>query len=179
MAKRARAPAGFQPNAHGGSRQRIAHAADAAERAAPPKQISALVGLLLTLWCWGTIPATIVQRIAEAVETDIGMAREGTLDDRGITKMASLGCHGKYTQNCYVELMRAIQCPLWQSVATFSVPLKQKLRSTAICFRDQAIILPHVLFACMYDEYREGFTERVLGGAGRIDQEKANRPAQP
>ena len=170
MAKRARAAAGFQPNAHGGSRQRVASAAAAAERAAPPKQVSALVGLLLTLWCWGSISATTVQQIAEAVETDIRLAREGTLDDRGISKMASLGCHGQYTQNCYAELMRAIQCPLWPSVATFTVPLKQHLRSAAICFRDQAIILPHSLFACMYQEYREGFTERVLGGAGRIEQ---------
>jgi hypothetical protein len=39
-----------------------------------------------------------VQKIAEALETDVRLAREGSLDDRGISRMAGLGSHGKYTQ---------------------------------------------------------------------------------
>jgi hypothetical protein len=165
--KRGRALGAFVPG-RGGSRQRQAAAARAAEDAAPIKQGSSLVAFLMSLWCWGLMPASTMQTIMLKFEKDLALAKEGRLDEKHIHVLAALGTYGAHPNNINAELMRIVNSPFDSSCVSAPVPMRTKLRSFAVSVRSQLFVLPHMLFAKMFSETKVAFQERVSGPPGRI-----------
>ena len=66
--------------------------------------------VLLELWRWGRLPATLVQRIAAAAEQDLKVAYDKQLDEW--TALARLGAYGQHTGNVRRDLMSKLPPPL-------------------------------------------------------------------
>ena len=65
---------------------------------------SSLTTLLIELWSWGKIPATLVQRIAQAARDDLTSAGYGKI--REWDTLAALGSDGKLANNVHRDLLR-------------------------------------------------------------------------
>ena len=71
---------------------------------------SKLAALLLDLWKWGHIPATLVQKISAAAEEDIEQAHNKQIDEWKI--LGKLGACGAASQNIQRDLLRKLPNPL-------------------------------------------------------------------
>ena len=67
---------------------------------------SNLTALLIELWSWGKIPATLVQRIAQAAKDDLITAGYGKIQEWDT--LAALGSNGRHTNNVHRELLRKL-----------------------------------------------------------------------
>lgn len=117
---------------------------------------SSLVELLVTMWSWGDMSATTVQKIARA-------AKDDGLDHAHVDQLARLGTSGMYANHVhrdFVEALRPPQCA--EAISTFNVPLKNPL-TKAIFYSDQPVLWPHQMFACLYKSYPRNFEDRVRG----------------
>ena len=68
-----------------------------------------LAEVLLELWRWGRLPATLVQRIAAAAEQDLRNAYDKKLDEW--STLARLGAYGQHTGNIRRDLMAKLPRP--------------------------------------------------------------------
>ena len=71
---------------------------------------SKLAALLLDIWKWGHIPATLVQKISAAAEEDIEQAHNKQIDEWEI--LGKLGACGAASQNIQRDLLRKLPNPL-------------------------------------------------------------------
>ena len=81
--------------------------------------------------------------------------------------MASLGTRGLHSRNCHSELLRKITPPRI-SGESFSLPMD--LKTAGVRMVEQSILLPHVLFATLFEHYPSDFEEGVTGPPGRLQQ---------
>ena len=113
---------------------------------------SALVHVLLKLWCVGRISAATLQQIAYAAVVD-GCNHE----ELGV--FASMGAWGSQPANCTRDLKREL-CKSQQLSAQSKVWTQMKNTKTNLAAPVQAsVILPHKLFADMYSNYNANFLE--------------------
>ena len=113
---------------------------------------SALVHVLLKLWCVGRISAATLQQIAYAAVVD-GCNHE----ELGV--FASMGAWGSQPANCTRDLKREL-CKSQQLSAQSKVWTQMKNTKTNLAAPVQAsVILPHKLFADMYSNYNVNFLE--------------------
>ena len=81
-------------------------------------QKSELRRLLLQLWRWGTIPATLVQKIAHAAQTDLNAAYGLQINEwQSLSKLGSSGLHA---QNIQRDLLRQLPKPFLEASWTDS-----------------------------------------------------------
>ena len=133
----------------------------------PP--VSEVASLCLGEWSWGLMPASKIQRINAACKADND--NRGLESHPEVCKLASLGSSGHNPQNCTRDLVKhCLKHPrLAEALSSFKVKLK--LRALKIVQRRQRILLPHKLFALIYEHHRENFTQAILGGsADRVRQ---------
>ena len=143
-----------------GYRQRAQLAASGAADPSQPVE-STLAKHLLNLWAWGEMSAPKVQQIAAAAKAD-------GLSHPQVDMLASLGTGGKHARNCHPELLRKLQAsPLPPTSTHFRLPMF--LPPTGHRFVDQAILLPHEMFALLYSKYPQAFQDRVLGADGAVE----------
>ena len=81
-------------------------------------QKSELRRLLLQLWRWGTIPATLVQKIAHAAQTDLNAAYGLRINEWQI--LSKLGSSGLHAQNIQRDLLRQLPKPFLEASWTDS-----------------------------------------------------------
>ena len=112
MAKRPADALGL--GAPGGHRQKYRWC-EQAEQAAEETRPSALAKLLLDQWSWGLMPATMVQKLAQAaVEDDV------TKPD--IIKLAKLGSGGRYPNHCHGDLVDKLNIlPMQDALSSINV----------------------------------------------------------
>ena len=146
-AKRPRAP-------QGGCRQRAERAANEANELVKP---SALARLLLERWAWGDLSGPSIQSIAQAAVIDGAVHEE-------LNIIAKLGSSGAFPANIQRDLLRALQ----------PTPVTNHLKKISIWMRkvpghiiqvEHDILLPHELFASMYEYYPETFLQRLCNGS--------------
>ena len=157
MAKRARS-GGVRPL---GIRQRIA-AANERERA--NMDASVLCTLLLNMFAWGELSAQQCQKIADASWKDAQAYKgeEAHLDD--LLCVAKIGSFGRYANKCYADLMSTL--PRRVKVPEPFVP---KLPTT-FGFLNQAMLLPHELFSCLYNEYQSIWKQFVCPSVEKVEE---------
>lgn len=136
-------------------RLRWAAAAEAADRDVGP---SHLAKYLLDAWAWGRMPATEVQRVAFHAVAD-------GVDHIEVRKLASIGASGAQPNNCHRDLVANlvdlhISSILHRFAVVYMVP-GQLLKAINM---SHTVLLPHHLFATIYEKYPSAFKHHILGG---------------
>ena len=117
---------------------------------------SALASFLLKGWAWGDISAPMVQQVAAAALADGANLAQ-------IQELAKLGACGKCLQNCNAELMKKhAGLPLTSAVSHIPISMKHRHLEMIV---EHNIILPHALFAAIFDHHPRVFEKVVLGGS--------------
>ena len=140
---------------------------------------SQLVGLLIMLWAWGFISPQLVQRISSAVDTDIKYlnARNKSMAEaevrfeefEDIVILAGIGDYGRYSNNCNRDLMRVLPAMNIYVPSPTMIPLKQMNVATHTWRSCKQVILwPHVLFAMIYEHYKDTWAKRVCPGVEAV-----------
>ena len=135
-----------------GINERLAAAASAAN----PAETSELCVLLLQLFAWGALSAQMCQRMAQCASNDIEKARRTQCRFTDLEGMAAVGAHGTHSNNCHRDLMGKF-C----NVSEVPRPFQCDLPFLA-GFEKQEVLLPHEMFACIYNNYRETWNKVIL-----------------
>ena len=143
----------------GGDTQR----ATARARLGPPRESE--VGKWLYLFFnWGMIPATIVQRIASAMQADL--AALGVETDPRIAHLAGLESNGRYPSNIRSQLIASFKSlvgiaqPFWIRVPAIR---GTKVLSLAPTWIDHPMLLMNELFDSL-PHHSPTYFARMLGG---------------
>ena len=145
---------------------------DAAD-AAPEVADSKLYRHLVREWAWGGLSACEVQRLASLAHADeqslllrLGMSRDYGCPQ--VKSLAAIGAWGRYPGNCARDLIRLLGEPRSPPLVSFPIPLKilkPARHMPAVQNIEQAMFLPHVQFAHMWNDRKDMFDEVMLGGS--------------
>jgi hypothetical protein len=124
---------------------------------------SHLVTHLLREWAWGGISAPQIQLICQAARAD------GTRHP-DIDRLANIGAAGTVPHNCHRDMSRMLATPaLREQIFNTRVPMKNPTNDITL-LRDQAMLLPHEVFACIYAHYPAIWKSSIIGEDGRIEE---------
>ena len=130
----------------------------------PGETSSVLVSLLLSLFSWGEMSPQLVQKIAQAAYKDAVRLKEETSSLLDLEKIAGIGCSGTYANKCYADLLKVVpyKIDVPKPMST-RLPFKSPLDSLT-----QGILLPHELFACIYNHYKATWDQCILPSTERL-----------
>lgn len=139
----------------GGAAQRARWALAMAE---PPPSESQLATHLLDAWSWGRMSAVEVQRIAACAAAD-------GLNHRDVVVLSKLGSSGAHPNNVNKELIAKVRdMQALEALYSFKARYKIPGMGARIADVEHVALLPHQLFATMYESYHKTFVEQLLGG---------------
>lgn len=166
----------------GRQRQRAREALELLTRAggATDVQFDSKQGKQLVLdWCFGKSTPEVQRQAQLALDDQLALLENvgeralggrplSEYASRTLTKLASLGCHGRYPSNCYSELTRWLGEPRLQGPQPLIVPIKvpkpkTKHRNRSIIAVTMRVLMPHLLFASLFLNYRGHFDTLFLG----------------
>ena len=143
----------------GGSSQRLSQLKAQDQ---PGPQESKLASQLMTLWSWGTLSAPLVQTLADAAHQD-------GLTHPDVVRMAMLGGRGKFPGNMQRDLLAMSPDFALLQKAQSSIPIRIKKQKHLSEELHLTFLLPHKLFAVMFETLPTAFQSSILGGdAGNI-----------
>ena len=143
----------------GGSRQRIAEAKGehVDESEAATANPSALATFLKQQWAWGRFSPQEIQHLAMLARQD--MRASGCIGvPSALSALADMGTCGQYSNNVHRDLMTLVKDDSLLP-EPFYVPLPFKLQDVV-----QAIMLPHLVFHCLWTHYRQYWDSIFLPG---------------
>ena len=143
-----------------GYKQRAAASADGGAPAAQAP--SALVALLLEKWAWGQISARQVQELCAAAQSD------GLLHPH-VLALSTIGSAGSNPNNCNRDLLTKLSAPMLSHAQSMhSFPMKHPRAGSFT--HGQKLMLPHEVFANIYEHYPSTFRDKILGGEGELQK---------
>lgn len=147
----------------GGLRQRLRRQHETHDTV---NQQSALFTLLLHLFAWGEISPQLCQTIVEAGYKDAVSMKEGRTNLAHLERMSAIGSSGRYPNKCYGDLMARIPFKVKIPVSmSASLPFKMPLR-----WLRQSFLLPHELFAAIWNFYPHTWAKYIKPSAERVAQ---------
>ena len=132
-----------------GQKQRLALLDEANADALAAKQHSALATFLLEQWAWGHISAQLVQQMASKAIEDMQQDVPGQLQ-----RLGKLG--GGYSNKMSADMMASNKSSLCKP---FLLHLPYKKKKAPL----QKMLLPHELFASIYEKYPDTFQNVLVG----------------
>ena len=112
---------------------------------------------------WGLISPQLLQKVMLLYKADLELLEAGKLDVSGIHKMAELGGNGTHAQNVWRELKSLLPKTRLPKLQTVLLPLK---RTNLGRFAERLpLLLPHTLFAAIYNHYPVMWQRIVYPGA--------------
>ena len=120
--------------------------------------------LLLEMVAWGEISAQLAQEVAAAAYADALEMQEGSSTLQDLYNLSSIGSFGRYANKCYSEMMKRLptQIKLPEVFEEF-IPFKKPLNKL-----HQAFLLPHELFAAIWQFYQATWHKFVAPSADRM-----------
>lgn len=109
---------------------------------------------------WGQISPQLMQKIMSLMEKDLEAAKNGTLNLTGIRKLAKLGSNGAHPNNIWRDLRNILPKPKLQ-LAQVQIPMKHTTLGKFAA--SIPMLLPHTLFAALYEQFPDMFNKIVLG----------------
>ena len=120
---------------------------------------SELATLLVREWAWGNISTPMVQKVAAAAHAD-------GCKHKDVEPLASLGTWGMYPNNTHRDLLYKLQAPIAPpALADIKMWLKLPFMQSAEV--KQKFLMPHALFAQIY-EYDQNLFEQVFMGGDKM-----------
>ena len=112
---------------------------------------------------WGLISPQLLQKVMLLYKADLELLEAGKLDVSGIHKMAKLGCSGRFPNNVWGELKTLLPKTHLPKLQMVLFPLKHTNLGR---FAERLpLLLPHTLFAAIYNHYPEMWQRIVYPGA--------------
>ena len=145
-----------------------------AEAEGSPEVQSQLAAFLASQVVWGIFSPQVAQNIADLAckDFDAAAARNGQLV--GLRSIASVGNHGKLPNNSHRDFVAVVS----QS-SKMPQPFEMKVRFEELGEQPQSVILPHLLFASIYEHYKETWASAIASTPQRMKefwQSQANHP---
>jgi len=112
---------------------------------------------------WGLVSPQLLQRVMALYKADLELLEAGKLDVSGIHKMAGLGGHGRHPQNCWRELKTLLPAVKLPSPKVVLFPMKHT--NLGRFAQRLPLLLPHTLFAAIYNHFPEMWQRIVYPGA--------------
>lgn len=122
-------------------------------------KIHILLRASVGLWSWGFISPQLLHRVMSAFLHDLELAQDGLLDDSMICKLAKLGTDGVHGNHMNRDLITSIGKHNLPCAHQFMAPLSHKV--LGYFSRAVHVILPHELFAHLYEFYPSAWRERM------------------
>ena len=110
---------------------------------------------------WGHISPQLMRKVMFLMDQDLQAHKEGVLNVAGIKHLGGLGHNGQYPQNVWTELKRCLPKPKLPALQSFWMPMKHITLGKIT--RQVPMLLPHTLFACIYEHYPEMWQRIVYG----------------
>ena len=112
---------------------------------------------------WGLITPQLLNKVMLLLVKDLELLEAGKLDVSGIHKMASLGSNGTLPNNCWRDLKAILPAVKLPSPKAMLFPLKHTNLGR---FAERLpLLLPHTLFAAIYNHFPEMWQRIVFPGA--------------
>ena len=121
-----------------------------------PATPSKLSAFLIEKWGWGLISAPFLQQVAS-------LSVEDGANHPDLKVLAKLGTSGKYPGKCHGELVAKLNpMSIDHALTNFTIWYRvgRKLKGCT-----HYALLPHELFALLYSQHRDAFTEHIMGGS--------------
>ena len=117
---------------------------------------SKLAKFLLSKFAWGEISPQLVQEISALAVDDMQRLSDGkSMPD--LDSLAALGGHGSSPQNCFRDLMRKLEPDL-----ALARSYNAKLPFKEIGPTNQEFLLPHEMFASIYEQFPDAWQHSLL-----------------
>lgn len=141
----------------GGYKQKLRwEGPSAATSSASPAGTSSLCWLLLNKWAWGLMSAPTVQAIAQAAVEDGAPSPD-------LKQLAALGGSGSDQSHCHRDLLNKVKGSPVSDAYIMATAYYRKLPS-GIKRTLQPMMLPHLVFASIYQHHPTEFIRRICGG---------------
>ena len=112
---------------------------------------------------WGLISPQLLQKVMLLYKADLELLEAGKLDVSGIHKMAGLGSNGTHPNNVWKEMKGWLPKTRLPKLQMVLFPLKHTNLGR---FAERLpLLLPHTLFAAIYNHYPEMWQRIVYPGA--------------
>ena len=136
----------------GGLHQRLAAANEGPAAVAAQ---SFLATFLITEFAWGRMSPAQLQKFADLAARDV---EQGVACLPQLKRLASIGCNGRLTNNMHRDLWRQLKSkPKTPPPTAITIP-------TATTEAEAGLLLPHTLFASMYEDYQDAFHNLLTPG---------------
>ena len=111
---------------------------------------------------WGLISPQLMQKVMSLYKADLKLLAEGRLNVDGIEKLAKLGSNGTYSQNIWRDFKKILPVPKLPKPLMISFPLKHTSLGKFVA--SMPMLLPHTLFAAIYEHYPLMWQRIVMPG---------------
>ena len=112
---------------------------------------------------WGLVSPQLLQKVMALYQADLKLLEEGKLDLKGIEKLAKLGSHGTQPSHCWRDLKAILPAVKLPSPKVVLFPLKHT--NLGKFAQRLPLLLPHTLFAAIYNHFPEMWQKIVYPGA--------------
>ena len=112
---------------------------------------------------WGLVSPQLLQKVMALYKADLDLLEAGKLDISSIHKLAGLGSHGNLPNNCWRDLKRILPAVKLPSPRVVLFPLKHT--NLGRFAQRLPLLLPHTLFAAIYNHFPAMWQRIVYPGA--------------
>ena len=113
---------------------------------------------------WGHISPQMLQKVMALMSADLQLHKEDLLDVNSIDKLAGIGSKGTYPQNCWRDLTKLLPVPKLPKLHKLMLPMRHCSLGKFKHF--VPMMLPHVLFAAIYEHYPVMWGKIIYGSRG-------------
>ena len=100
---------------------------------------------------WGHISPQLLQKVMALFRADLKLHKESCLDLNGIDHLEGIGTKGAHPNTCWRDLKTLLPVPKLAKLQRLLLPMKHT--SLGKFVRSVPMMLPHVLFAAIYEHY--------------------------
>ena len=117
---------------------------------------------------WGEISPQLMRKVMHLFKDDLALFEDGCLDTDHIDKLARLGCYGQYPENVWSQFKALLPQPKLSNLTMVWLPLKHTTlgKITELV----PLLLPHTLFASIYEHYPAMWQKILYPGAERCKE---------
>ena len=112
---------------------------------------------------WGLVSPQLLQKVMALYQADLKLLEEGKLDLKGIEKLAKIGTNGTLPNSCWRDLKAILPAVKLPSPKVVLFPLKHT--NLGKFAQRLPLLLPHTLFAAIYNHFPEMWQKIVYPGA--------------
>ena len=118
---------------------------------------------MVVMVLWGLVSPQLLQKVMALYKADLELLEAGKLDISSIHKLAGLASHGRFPQNCWRDLKGILPAVKLPSPRVVLFPLKHT--NLGRFAQRLPLLLPHTLFAAIYNHYPAMWQRIVYPGA--------------